>query len=131
MRIDILSDSDLEAKLGDVTSVLNDTGFYKVFETKQYDDANISICIVLMCRDPIHKFTQRVRFSKKENCLYMDIMLDLDQMKHANDDLRKRIVAEKMLDEIPAIIGRYKNIDFDLQRFLFDLKNWFEQHKWL
>ena len=85
----------------------------------------------MMCRDPIWNFKQRIRFVKKENCLYMDLMLDLDVMSRAEPETRKRIVGEKIVTEVPRIVAKKKFKDFDLLRFSADLREWFEQHGWI
>lgn len=96
-----------------------------------YDSSGLELFIVLMCRDPMWKFKQRIRFDRKANCLYMDLMLDLPTMSSADNKTRRRIVAEKIVSEVPAIIGKYKLKDFDLPRFSSDLKEWFESNRWI
>lgn len=109
---------------------INDA-FEDYFGNRFYDDSGIEMFVVLMCRDPIWNFKQRIRFVKKENCLYMDIMLDLDVMSRADSVTRKRIVGEKIANEVPQIVAKYKFRDFDLKRFSSDLRVWFEDHKWI
>lgn len=48
-----------------------------------------------MCRDPRWNFKQRIRFVKKENCLYMDLMFDWNTMVNADQKTRKQIAAKK------------------------------------
>jgi hypothetical protein len=60
----------------------------------------------------------------------VDIMLDLAVMTSSKTSTRKRIVAEKFLDEVPQIIAKYKFKEFDLPRFSADLRNWFKQNEW-
>lgn len=131
MRFFITGDSNREAKLDEILDALYDLGFQKYFAEKGYDDSGIEIAVILMCRDPYLNFKQRIRFSKKENVLYMDIMLDFDQMKSADSETRKSIVAEKLVNEVPQIIAKYKFRDFDLKRFSLDLSNWFENQGWI
>jgi len=130
MKFGITYDADAEARLDEVIFGINDA-FEDYFGVKFYDDSGIEMFIVLMCRDPRWNFKQRIRFVKKENCLYMDIMFDLDVMSQADPETRKKIVAEKMVTEIPQIIAKKKFKDFDLPRFTKDLREWFETHEWL
>jgi hypothetical protein len=128
------SDANSESKIQEVTRSLNDGAFKEYFRTKQYDNSEFEIFVVLMCRDPELNFKQRIRFAKAENTLYIDIMLDLYDMRDTNTDGRKRIVAEKSVVEIPEIIAKYnkkKTFDFDLNQFTTDLKDWFVQNKWI
>jgi len=131
MKFDITCDASIESGLNDLLNALYGANFDSYFAEKYYDDSGIDIFIVLMCRDSQWNFKQRIRFSKKENCLYTDIMLDLEQMKGADAVTRKRIIAEKLVNEVPQIVAKYKFKDFDLKRFSFDLRSWFEQQEWV
>ncbi len=44
---------------------------------------------------------------------------------------RRRIIAEKIVTEVPLVLKKYKFKDFDLRRFSQDLSDWFKQHGWL
>lgn len=131
MRFFITCDADIESGLDKVLNSLHDEGFKDYFVDQFYDDSGIKITVVLMCRDPRLIFKQRIRFSKKENKLYTDIMLDLNIMSRADPATRKRIVAEKLIHEVPQIVAKYKFKDFDLPRFSRDLREWFEIHGWV
>jgi len=131
MRFRIVADYDGESKLDEVLDSFPGAVFEEFFAAKYYNDSGIGIGVVLMCRHPSLKFKQRIRFYRKENCLYIDIMLDFDQIKQADSTARKKIVAEKLVTEIPQIIAKYKFKDFDLTRFASDLRGWFEQQGWI
>ena len=77
-----------------------------------------------MCRHPERNFKQRIRFAKKEKTLFMDIMLDLEQMRQAEHKDRKRIIAERVVDEVPIVLRKQSIEDFDEARFVHDLNNW-------
>ena len=130
MKFFITYDANTESGLNEITHGMT-TSFDNYFVDRFYDDSGIEMAIVLMCRDPQWNFKQRIRFAKKENCLYMDIMLDLDVMSHADPMTRKQIVSEKVVNEIPQIVAKYKFKDFDLPRFSSDLRKWFEQNGWI
>jgi hypothetical protein len=130
MKFGITYDANSEAGLDEVIFGLNDS-FESYFGDRFYDDSGIGLFLVLMCRDPIWNFKQRIRFVKKRNTLYIDIMLDLDVMSRANIVTRKRIVGEKILSDLPQIVAKYKFKDFDLPRFTSDLREWFEIHGWI
>ena len=51
-------------------------------------------------------------------------MLDLDQMRHAEHERRKRIVVERLAQEIPEVLSKYSIRDFDEARLEKDLKGW-------
>ena len=56
--------------------------------------------------------------------LYMDIMLDLDEMKCATPEERRRIILQKLASEVPETLSRYVIPHFDRERFLDDLDAW-------
>lgn len=126
----MVSDSDIESGLHEVLHGSR-VRLEDYFIDRVYGDSGVALGIVLMCRDPRWNFKQRIRFDRKDNCLYMDLMLDLPTMTQADFEGRKRIVAEKIVSEVPAIIAKYKMKDFDLTRFSSDLKSWFETNNWL
>lgn len=130
MRFSVIGDIDIESGLGEVMYGMP-TAFDNYFGDRFYDDSGINITVVLMCRDPRWNFKQRIRFSKKENKLYMDIMLDLNVMKRLDAEARRGLVAEKMSIEVPQIVAKYKFKDFDLKRFSVDLRGWFEKQGWI
>jgi hypothetical protein len=131
MKFGVTCDANIESGLNDVLNTLNNDGFDGYFDTRFYDDAGTGLFIVLMCRDPMWNFKQRIRFVKKRNTLYVDIMLDLDVMSRADLATRKRIIGEKIVAEVPQIVAKKKFKDFDLPRFTSDLREWFETHGWI
>lgn len=121
MKLFITSDSNTESGVGEATRGLAQA-LADYFANRRYNDSDLEIAICLMCRDPRWNFKQRIRFVKKENCLYMDIMLDLDVMKYAERSHRKEIIGSKIVSEVPEIIAKKKFKDFDLPRFTKDLR---------
>ena len=124
MRVNFLSDAHWESRVGKVLDELSSTGYRGLFETRDYGKGLNGITVVFMCQDPSLNLKQRVNFAKKERKLYLDIMLSLDEMKQAAPDVRKRIVIERLADEVPAVLRKYSIEDFDEPRFVEDLKSW-------
>ena len=116
MRMVITSDSHFETGVGKLP--------FKSTEKILITDygGGVHICIVLMCREPNLKFHRRVRFYKKTGLFGIDVILDYNQMKEASHLERCRIVAEKLLDEIPAIISKRKLPGFRSEEFIADFK---------
>lgn len=131
MRFAILGDSHWEARLDEISEALADGKFREFFEDRFYDDSGLKISVILMCRDPRLEFKRRIRYSRSENKLYMDVMLDFNEMKQASSVNRKRIVAEKVMTDVPQTVAKYKFKNFDLKRFSQDLLEWFEVNHWL
>ncbi len=46
------------------------------FASRGYGSDMVRLGVILMCRDPNLKFQRRVRFSKREKTLYMDVMFE-------------------------------------------------------
>ncbi|MEN5436540.1 hypothetical protein ABE545_23115 [Sphingobacterium faecium] len=124
MKLFLTSDSDWEAKISRITNLLYDTGYTHFFEEQYYGSSLDCVAIVLMCQDPSLNLKQRIRLSKKERTIYMDIMLDLNQFLKIEQKEREKIVVEKLINEVPAIIRKYRLEDFDIIKFESDLKNW-------
>jgi hypothetical protein len=124
MRLNLLSDAHWEAKVGKILDELSSTGYRQLFEAREYGKGLGGITVVFMCQEPSLNLKQRVKFAKQDKKLYIDIMLHLDEMKMATPDVRRRIVVERLADEVPAILHKYSFEDFDEPRFVEDLKSW-------
>ncbi|MFT3684298.1 MAG: hypothetical protein QM783_05120 [Phycisphaerales bacterium] len=95
------------------------------FRSKEYGVGLAGIGVVLMCRNPELNFKRRIRFSRKEKILYMDVMLDLAQMRESHHNERKQIVFARLIEEVLAVVRKYSISEFDDARFAEDLKEWF------
>ena len=126
MKVGLLGDSNIESGVAQV--IFDIAGATKKhFTTKNYGAGLTGICVVLMCRDPWLNFTRRVRLSKKEKILYMDVMLNLEHMKSLSFQERRQVIIPIISDEIMAITSRYKIGDFDQNAFFADAIYWFKQ----
>jgi len=124
MRFFITCDSDWEAKVDKVLDALDQTGYRKFFAEQDYGKSLDGVTVVLMCQDPALNLKQRIRYSKKEKKIYMDIMLDMFQFIRIDQKERNRIVVEKLIAEMPPIIAKYKLGDFNLSMFKAHLSEW-------
>lgn len=131
MRLNILSDANWESRVDLVLNALSDFNYRSYFQERDYGTGLIGVTVVFMCRDPALNFKQRIRLSKKEKKLYIDLMLDLSEMTSADQTTRQRLVAGQLLKEVPEIISRYKIEDFDRSRFLADFQAWIIGTEWL
>ena len=122
MEFFLTCDANWDARLDKIVSALNNNDIQDYFYLKNYGSSIQVLGIVLMCRESEYNFKQRIKFSKKERRLSLDIMLDLDQFRVIDQQAKEKIVAEKLLTELPLIISDYKFKDFDLRRFENDLK---------
>jgi len=95
------------------------------FVAKDYGNGLLGLVVVLVCQDSELNLKRRIRLSKKEKKLYLDIMLDLDEMRQADQQVRKKYVAERLADEVPDVLRKYSISDFDKVRFIEDFKSWF------
>ena len=127
MRFSLLCDAHQDAGLDKVLFRFSDLGLKRYFEERNYGDTLDGITVVLMCRNPALNLKQRIRHPKKEKKLYMDIMLDLDQFQQLNQVQRERIVAGRMLAELPPVLKKYKFGHFDVEAFDADLAQWLKQ----
>ena len=123
MHFRITSDANTESGLGEIVDELSGPA-RQFFAEKDYGAGLLGIVVVLMCRDPELNFERRLRFARKETKLFMDVMLDLDQMRHASPARRKAIVADRLVREIPEVVSKYPIGVFDETHFVGDLKKW-------
>jgi hypothetical protein len=124
MRLMVTCDANSESGVGQVIDEICGPT-HQHFVPKNYGDGLAGLGVVLMCRDPELNFKRRLRFSRKEKTVYMDVMLDLTQMRQAAHEVRKRIICERLIEEIPAVVRKYSIADFDDALFEQDLKAWF------
>lgn len=125
MRFNISGDFDWESKIDQVLKAFSDDNYHSYFQERDYGTGLIGITVVFLCHDPALNLKRRIRLSKKEKKLYVDIMLDLPEMKSVDFTKKKMIISELLLKEIPEVISKYKIDDFDLQRFVEDFQKKF------
>lgn len=123
-RFNILADFYWESKIDKVLDTLSETGYRRFFSEQYYGSTLNGITVLLICQDPSLNLKQRIRLSKKEKTIYMDIMLDLNQFLKIEQKEREKIVVEKLINEVPVIIKKYRLEDFDILKFESDLKKW-------
>jgi hypothetical protein len=124
MKFFITCDSFWEAQVDKVIDHIDDTGYKRYFSEQDYGTSLDGITVVLMCHAPNLNLKQRIRLSKKEKKIYLDIMLDLPHFLEIAQKEREKIIVDKLIAEIPSIITKYKLEDFNLMKFETDLKNW-------
>lgn len=80
-----------------------------------------------MCRNPELNFKQRIRYTKKDQNLSFDLMLDYNQFVVMTPDQRVSEMCKRLLEEMPPIVKKYKFPDFDLDKFMDNLTSWFNE----
>ena len=120
MDFGLTADINWESGVREVLDLIPHREFFDYFYLKNYGTDLNKFVIVLMCRNSEYNFKQRIRFIKKEKALYMDIMLDFDLFVKITQEERNKIVFEKLKNEVPEIIAKYKFKDFDLNKFKED-----------
>lgn len=131
MRFNIISDTDWESRVDKTLAELAKLGYFEHFSERDYGAGLIGVTVVFMCQDPDLNSKRRLRMSKKERKLYMDIMLDLPVMKAADAAQRRKIIAERLRQEVPQVLSKYQLADFDRTRFNADLAAWIASTDWL
>jgi len=124
MHFRITCDANQESGVGEIVGELSGPT-ENHFASLDYRSGLSVLGVVLMCRDPALNFKRRIRFSKKDQILYMDVMLDLPEMIALTHDGRRRVIMSKLEREIPKILNKYDFADFDRTRFETDLCDWF------
>src|SRR5437016_3849264 len=98
MHLRITCDANAESGVGIIIDEMSGPA-RKHFISKEYGDGLKGVVIVFMCRNSDLNFKQRIRFSKKDKTLYMDVLLDLKHMIQATPQERKRTVINSLADE--------------------------------
>ena len=120
-RFNILADFYWETHIDKVLSALSDTGYRKYFLEQDYGSFLEGVTVILMCQNPNLNLKRRIKLSKKEKKIYLDIMLDLNEFMGITQKEREKIIVEKLITEIPPIIIKYKLEGFNVSRFELDL----------
>lgn len=131
MRLNILCDISWESKVDQALSNLDIRKLNEYLEKQNIGSGLSGITIVLMCRNPELKFKQRIRLSKKENKLYMDIMLDYDHFVQVENRQRQMIIGESILKELPKTLKKYKLYDFRIENLENGLEEYFRKIEWI
>jgi hypothetical protein len=127
MRLFATCDFNWESGIEKVLDHLIDLKMFEYFEDRQYWGSLSGISVVLMCRDANLKFKRRIRLSRKETVIYMDIMFDLKEMSKLPHEKRVRLVAERIREEVPEAVSKYPVNGFDFAAFSEDFRGWFER----
>lgn len=130
MELFISSDTHWESRVDQVLNELTDHELRQYFEGRDYGSGLAGVSVIFMCRDPSYNFKRRIKLSKKEKNLYLDIMLDLPTMKAATPEERKRVVAQRLYDEVPEVLSGYKIPDFNKDAFVADLRGRIDRIGW-
>ena len=125
MRVLITCDANQESGVGEVVGETSGPTVQH-FALKNYGTDLKGICMVLMCRNPDLNFKRRVRLAKKTKTLYLDVMLDLDEMRAVIHEERRRIIVGRLAREVPETVAKYCLKDFDLRRFTDEFRAWLD-----
>ena len=126
MYLGLTADYDSISGVGDVIDEMSEaTKDY--FRSRDYGAGSPAIAIVLMCQSPSLNLKQRLRFKKKENILYTDVMLSLDEMCRLSPKERERIIGIRIADTLREILKKYVFKQFDAERFLHDFNHWWKE----
>jgi hypothetical protein len=118
VRVFVTSDSVAGTGVGEVSGAVSKQ-IELEFKPKTFGPGLGGVAIILMCRDPAYGFKQRVRHAKAERILYLDVMLDWDDMLCAGPR-RQMAVLDAMKRTVREVFARRKISDFDVPGFLGD-----------
>lgn len=117
MNVNLLADMNAESKLDHAMRVVD---FYSLIDS-DYGPGLSKLSLVAICRDPTHKFKQRVRLVTATRTLYIDVMLDLPCFVKASHRERRITLYEQLMTQIRRVLEKRRIKDFDSNRFLQDL----------
>ncbi|WP_377155098.1 hypothetical protein ACFJIX_23580 [Roseateles sp. UC29_93] len=126
MDFRITADYHWESRIDKVLDEIQELKPRVFFIERSYGKSVEGVKILFNCPLPEFELKRRLRFSKKEKALYLDIMLDLSEMISADHAVRRKIMIDKLLSDVPETLQKYNFEDFDYERFNIDLKTLFE-----
>ncbi|WP_154668129.1 hypothetical protein [Pseudoduganella violaceinigra] len=127
MRLNILADAEWDSGVGCVLDWLSTTEYWTLFQKRSYGAGLDGVSIFLICRNPEYGFKRRIRHSKKEKKIYIDVMLDLNEIATTTPAERRFKILSKLRLEVPEVIGRYKIDGFNSRLFLSDFEEKFSE----
>ncbi|MOA19344.1 hypothetical protein D3C78_1397190 [compost metagenome] len=131
IRFLITGDANIETSVGEATLLMTGSDFYKFIEKQDYGTSLKGLCVIFMCRNPELNFKQRIRYTKKDQNLSFDLMLDYNQFVVMTPDQRVSEMCKRLLEEMPPIVKKYKFPDFDLDKFMDNLTSWFNEQRFI
>jgi len=124
-KFQLLSDTDSESGILIAKQQITSNGFNKYITSENYGSDLNGIVVILMCRKPEIVFKKRLRLSKKEKVLYMDIMLDHDLFNNMTFEQRITQICKTLLVELSQVLKKYKFQDFKSDELIKKSENWF------
>ncbi|WP_151811434.1 hypothetical protein [Acinetobacter bereziniae] len=124
-KFQLLSDTDSESGILFAKQQITSNGFNKYITSENYGSDLNGVVIILVCRKPEIILKKRLRLSKKEKMLYMDIMLDYDLFKNMEFEQRVTQICKTLLVELSQVLKKYKFEDFKSDKLIINLENWF------
>lgn len=139
MRLWIVGEIDWESG---VDLALRDPCFAKLrdrIEQQDYGTGLTGISVNIVCVDRAWKIRRRVRLESRQDnlapqgkamILALDIMLNMDAMKAATRTERIETVGRRLADDVSDVLNHYRNRihNFDLARFVADLRSWASEY---
>ena len=118
-KFNILCDIDWETKVDKALDSFS--GIQRHFEIKNYGVDLNGIVLVFMCQPADLGLKQRKRFSKKDKILYLDIMLNHNEMLKTTDIAEKsKVLLSKINEELFSTLESYKFKNADLSKLKQD-----------
>ncbi|TNL43779.1 hypothetical protein EYB59_21635 [Acinetobacter bereziniae] len=124
-KFQLLSDTDSESGILFAKQKITSNGFNKYITSENYGSDLNGVVIILVCRKPEIILKKRLRLSKKEKMLYMDIMLDYDLFNNMEFEQRVTQICKMLLVELSQVLKKYKFEDFKSDKLIINLENWF------
>jgi hypothetical protein len=131
MKLFLSGDVDWESGADVVRSELAKFDEVPFLAERPYGSLVQEVAIFLICQREELGLRQRVRLDRKNRILYMDVMLDLNSMKTASQQERRRIVATRLVDEVSRVVSKYASNEFNAAMFSSDFRRWIESTGWL
>jgi hypothetical protein len=131
MKIFLSGDVDWKSRVDTICLELAKIDEVPFFAGRPYGSRLQKVGVILVCHNEELGLKQRVRLDRKNRVLYMDVMLDFNEMKTASQQERRRIVATRLVDEVSRVVSKYASNEFNAAMFSSDFRRWIESTGWL
>ena len=124
-------------KIGKSADIYEDSGivnlFYEIeigdyFKDKDFGNSEVELFFVINClKQPVRN---RIRYSNKDKVLYWDVILDYQTVKVADVNLKKRILANSIIDSF-GVLDKYQKLKLNKEQIKETARDYFSELGWI
>lgn len=126
--MEISNSADIYEDSG-IKSLIHEMNIHNYFHNKDYGNNEVKIFFVVNCLLS-HIEERRPKFDNTDKTLYLDIMLDYENIKRVSLKEKKIILANSVIS-LFNVLDKYKKLNLNKDAIMKDLKSYFEHLGWI